>query len=686
MSTAAPLSEPLSTSNVPLPTREQLPQDTITLQDMVLELLTTVHRERLDKDEMRHRIAMLLRRIYGPRTERFDPNQGSLFDETADGQDQPAPTEPAESSSTEPSSRAKRKARPHGRRKLPKDLPRRAKHHTLTEAERFCSCGCLRIDIGADRSEQLDWQPASYFVWEHWIHKYLCPRCSGRKLAASDTSATAATSTGATTATEKAASTETTVAPDVIVARAAATAGTETALTATETMITSEAPAPMEEAAAIETTPAAEVTTAAAEITEKAQTRARADAATTQETVSAATTPAAVNGAEIVPTETLRIVPGTPGPAIISAVKPAMPIPKGLPGPGLLAHLIVSKYCDHIPLYRHTNISKRQGVVLPRSTTCDWMAACADLLRPLYDLMVANVLLSRWLHTDDTTVKNLGHEPGTTDKAHLWGYWGDRDHPHNVFDFTINRQRDGPQQFLKNYRGYLHADAFSGYDGLYLPRPGEGLAAIIEVACNAHARRKFYDAKDSDVLRAHIALAYYSQLYELERGAKANHFDDAQRLQMRQELAVPILDKFHTWLKEQRLEVLPKSPINEAIGYALNQWTALCRYTEAGFLEIDNNVEEREMKHIAIGRKNWLFFGAESGGRTAAVLYSFTSTCRRLEIDPWVYLQDVLTRLPELPPDQLTELLPDRWKAARQAAAEAAQAQADTGVSVPDPE
>jgi transposase len=348
--------------------------------------------------------------------------------------------------------------------------------------------------------------------------------------------------------------------------------------------------------------------------------------------------------------------------------------------------VIVSKYCDHLPLYRQTKISKRQGVVLPRSTTCDWMAACADLLRPLYDLMVTNVLLSRWLHTDDTIVKNLGHDPDTTDKAHLWVYWGDREHPFNVFDFTINRTRDGPRDFLKRYRGYLHADAFSGYDGLYLPDPVGGQTAIIEVACNAHARRKFYDAKDSDALRAHIALAYYSQLYELERAAKTNHFDDAQRLQMRRELAVPILDKFHTWLEQQRLEVLPKSPINEALGYALNHWTALCRYTEAGFLEIDNNVAEREMKQIATGRKNWYFVGSENGGRTAAVLYSFTSTCHRLEIDPWAYLQDVLTRLPELAPDRLTDLLPDRWKAARQAAAEAAQAQADAGVSGPDPE
>ncbi len=213
-----------------------------------------------------------------------------------------------------------------------------------------------------------------------------------------------------------------------------------------------------------------------------------------------------------------------------------------------------------------------------------------------------------------------------------------RSHPYNVFDFTINRQRDGPQTFLANFHGYLHADAFSGYDALYLPRPCAGHEPIKEVACNAHARRKFHDAKLSDALRAHRALAYYGQLYELERGATANNFDDDQRWRMRQELAVPILAKFKAWLEEQRQQVLPKSPVAEAISYALHNWAALVRYTEAGFLAIDNNVAEREMKRIAIGRKNWLFVGSANGGRTAAVLFSFTSTCHRLGIEPWAYL------------------------------------------------
>lgn len=363
------------------------------------------------------------------------------------------------------------------------------------------------------------------------------------------------------------------------------------------------------------------------------------------------------------------------GPAIISAPKPPPPIAKGLPGAGLLAYVIVSKYFDHLPLYRLERIFARQGATISRSTMCDWMAASARALRPLYDLMVSEALQSKWLHTDDTSVKNQGHAPGTTALSRLWIYLGDRTHPYNVFDFTINRKRDGPQTFLADFHGYLHADAFSGYDALYLPerRGADGDAApIIEVACNAHARRKFYEARGSDDLRAHLALAYYAQLYELERAATRAGLDDDGRWRMRQDLAVPILNTFHAWLVKERDQVLPKSPMAEAIGYALKNWTALVRYTEAGFLSIDNNVAEREMKRIAIGRKNWLFVGSDKGGQTAAVLFSFTSTCHRLGIEPWAYLQDVLTRLPTLPAESRAEslaaLLPDRWQAARAAA------------------
>jgi hypothetical protein len=346
---------------------------------------------------------------------------------------------------------------------------------------------------------------------------------------------------------------------------------------------------------------------------------------------------------------------------VIAATRPARPIPKGLPGPGLLAHLIVSKYTDHLPLHRLESIYERQGVFLARSTLCDWLLACGSLLEPLYQLLLCRILQSRVLHTDDTPVKLQDPTTRQWSVARLWVYLGDAQHPYTIFDFTPNRQRDGPQKVLAEYQGYLQADAFSGYDCLYLPDPSTSQARIMEVACNAHARRYFYDARDTDALRAHHALAYYAQLYELERAS--HDFDEDQKRQMRQDLAVPILERFHSWIEQARPQVLPKSPMATALGYALNNWTALIRYTQAGFLAIDNNVAEREMKRVAIGRKNWLFVGSQRGGQTAAILMSFTSTCHRLGLEPWAYLQDVLSRLPTTSQDQLVDLLPDRWQA-----------------------
>jgi transposase len=587
MSLADPAADVLPT------TAEHLPDDVATLKRMVLELLASLHERDRDNDGLRHRIDLLLRRLYGPRGERLDPNQPLLFAEMAAGQDTaPAPPEPVAAA------QPKRRCRPHGRRRLPDNLPREPRHHELSEAERACpACGQMRVEIGTDRSEQLDYRPASLFVVEHFVHKYVCPCCSKPRAQAPGQP----------------------VHP-----------GQES-----EPM-----PAPQPDPKA-----------------------APAAAAVTPEPVGPGRPPTDQDQRPPVPLLACR--PLDSSEVVIAAPKPAMPIAKGLPGPGLLAHLIVSKYTDHMPLHRLERAYERQGYFLHRSTLCDWLGACADLLRPLYDLMVCVVLQSRVIHTDDTPVKLQELVTHLLSTARLWVYLGDAAHPYNVFDFTVNRKRDGPQQFLANYQGYLQADAFSGYDGLYLPDPRTAAARITEVACNAHARRKFYEARGSDALRSHQALAYYRQLYELERAAK--DFGDAQRWQMRQELAVPILGQFHMWLEAQRPEVLPKSPIAEALGYALNNRAALVRYTEAGFLTIDNNVAEREMKRIAIGRKNWLTVGSPRGGQTAAILFSFTSTCQRLGVEPWAYLQDVLTRLPTMPAGQLGDLLPDHWQAARQA-------------------
>jgi transposase len=558
-------------------------------------LLASLHERDRDIEGYRHRIDLLLRRLYGPRGERINPDQLLLFAEPAASQN--AAAAPPEPAAAEP----KRRCRPHGRRRLPENLPREPRHHELSAAERVCpACGQVRVDIGADRSEHLDYRPASLFVVEHFVHKYVCPCCSKQRSQAPGQPAHPAQESDPMPASQP-----------------------------------GHQPAP----------PSASVTPESVVPGQPARDSDQRPQAPASR-------------------------PPEPGEVVTAAPKPAMPIPKGLPGPGLLAHLIVSKYTDHLPLHRLERSYERQGLFLHRSTLCDWLGSCADLLRPLYDLMVSVVLQSRALHTDDTTVKMQELGTHLLSTARLWVYLGDAAHPYNVFDFTLNRKRDGPQRFLANYQGYLHADAFSGYDGLYLPDPHTAAARITEVACSAHARRKFYEARGSDALRSHQALAYYRQLYELERAAK--DFNDAQRLLMRQDLAVPVLEQFHTWLTAQRPEVLPKSPMAEALGYALNNWAALMRYTEAGFLAIDNNAAEREMKRIAIGRKNWLTVGSPRGGQTAAILFSFTSTCQRLGIEPWRYLRDVLERVPSHPPEQLAEFLPEEWARARRDATEPA--------------
>jgi transposase len=290
---------------------------------------------------------------------------------------------------------------------------------------------------------------------------------------------------------------------------------------------------------------------------------------------------------------------------VTTAGKPAQPIDKGLPGPGLLAHVAVSKYLDHLPLHRLERIFSRHGVELSRSTLCDWMAAAARLLVPLAEQMRRRVLQSRVIHTDDTPVPVLDNTRDTTRQARVWVYLGDRDHPYTAYDYTPTHARDGPVQFLGEYRGYLQADAFAGYDGIY------ATGRVAEVACWAHARRKFYDARTADPERSHAALAWIRRLYDVEDQGKP--LADAKRAALRQAESVPLLTAICQWLTEQRAAVLPKSPMGQAIGYALSNWPALCRYTEAGFLAIDNNASERALRGLAIGRKNWLFCGSDAG-------------------------------------------------------------------------
>lgn len=382
------------------------------------------------------------------------------------------------------------------------------------------------------------------------------------------------------------------------------------------------------------------------------------------------------------------------GPQIETASKPLMAIEKGLAGPGLLAHVIVSKYGDHLPLHRLEKILKRHDIEIARSTMCDWMRQSAEALTPLYDWMVEDVRASKVIHTDDTPVEVQAKGRGKTRTGRFWVYLGDEDHPQTVFEYTPTRRRDGPMEFLAGWgedqRRYLQADAFGGYDGIYA---GEAGGDVVEVACWAHARRKFHEARTSDHANAVQALAYIRLLYDVERDA-ARQFAEAQqaakdgaaearplaeiRLELRRQRSAPVLEEFAEWLggllataggparqdEAQRRPVLPKSPLGQAVTYALNQWEALKVYGSDGDLAIDNNAAENALRRIALGRKNWLFAGSDNGGRTGAVLFSLIATCQRHGVEPLAYLRDVLTRIAAHPARDIGHLAPPNWKPA----------------------
>jgi transposase len=355
---------------------------------------------------------------------------------------------------------------------------------------------------------------------------------------------------------------------------------------------------------------------------------------------------------------------------VVIAERLPEPIDKGLPGPGLMAHVAASKYADHLPLYRQEGIFKRFGVELSRSTMCDWMAVAAELLEPIVKLMQSKILTSKVVQNDDTRVPVQDHDGKGIKTGRLWVSIGDHDNRYVVYRYTPDGTAAGPADIFKDFEGYLQADACSVYDGLYKSRK------IVEVGCMMHARRKFYEARTTDVERSHRALAWISLLYAIEREAKKREPEDyeafvALRHKLRGERSRPIFDQLHAWLEAESPKVRPKTPIGEAIQYALNHWTALMRPLEAGFLELDNGASERAFKPVALGRKNWLFAGSDKGGQTAAILMSLCTTCKELEIDPEAYLRDVLDHISTHPARLIDELLPDRWQTLRLAGAAA---------------
>jgi len=545
-----------------LPPDAALPDDPDVLKRMIRELLAALNGTQRELEGVRHRLDQLLRRLYGPKAERFRPDQPSLFDllseGEADSETPPTSDQPAPAASSEPTTPGKKKG--HGRRRLPADLRRERIVHDLSDAEKICPCcHTPRVAIGQDSSEQLDYQPARLFIREHVRLKYGCLACLK-------------------------------------------------ALTDDPASGTTEATPPI-----------------------------------------------------------------SPAEVIVTAPKPAQPIDKGLPGPGLLAFVITSKYCDHLPLHRQEMILARMGVELSRSTLCDWMAASADLHRPLYHAILADILLSWVVQTDETRLPVQEKGNDKTRSGRLWTFVGDRDHPHVAYLYTPTKARAGPAEVLKNYKGFLQADAANVFDGFY--RPGD----IVEVGCWAHARRYFHEARGSDAARAAEALARIGAFYDIERETRKlidhEKLDGPQadelRLRRRQAETRPKLDAFKEWLDAQASVVLPKSPIAQAINYARNHWDALVRFTTAGILNIDNNASERALRPAALGRKNYLFAGSDEGGRTAAVLYTLTQTCRHHGIDPFAYLCDLMVRVPQADFGELADLFPHRWAAAQRAKSEA---------------
>lgn len=506
-----------------------LPDDPETLKAMIRELLAQLRDSRRHEEQLEQKVQALLRKLFGRKSEKIDPNQLSLIDFASLGLEAPAPLPEPPARVPEPTPAR----RGHGRRRPPKELPRRRIVHEVPAQDRLCPCcGEPKQVIREEVSEQLDYQPASFFIQEHVRPIYACK------------------------------------------------AGCE------------EAP--------------------------------------------------------------------------VIAAKPPQPIDKGLPGPGLLAHVAISKYCDHLPLYRQEGIYRRQGIDLARSTMCGWIGAVTDLVAPMVEHLKQDLLRSAVIGTDDTPVPVLDPGRRVTAKGRLWVYVGDDDHPAVVFDYTPTRERAGPVAFLAGYSGYLQADAYSGYDGIYAG------GQVLEVACWMHARRYFHEASLADPARPCEALALIQQLYRVEKTAQ--EMAPPQRQAYRQEHAVPILDRFDAWMKQQELVTPPKSPLGDALRYTRNQWRALRRYTEDGRLPIDNGRSERALRQVALGRKNWLFAGSDEGGHRAAALYTLIETAKRLRLDPYPYLRDLLAQLPTCPPDRLDELTPRAWQRQQEAQSLAAAA------------
>lgn len=340
---------------------------------------------------------------------------------------------------------------------------------------------------------------------------------------------------------------------------------------------------------------------------------------------------------------------------VLIGALPHRPIAKGIAGPGLLSHILISKFVDHLPLNRQLQQFKRQDIRIPASTINGWVKAVCDLLAPLERALRAETLQCDYLQADETTIKVQDpQKKGKTHSGYFWLY-------HNqgrrllFYDYRAGRSRAGPSAILKNFNGYLQTDGYRGYDEIMRANN------LTRLGCMAHARRKFFEAKAYNPERAEWMLKKISSLYDLERYARENNFTVKERFEFRDEYARPILEMIKSWLDAEIMRVSPKTDIGGAITYMLNQWSRLINYMLDGRLEIDNNLIENAVRPVAVGRRNWLFAGSHDSARRSALVYSLVATARMNDIEPWRYLKDVLTRINDHPMKNIDQLLPHNW-------------------------
>jgi transposase len=344
----------------------------------------------------------------------------------------------------------------------------------------------------------------------------------------------------------------------------------------------------------------------------------------------------------------------------VQAPLPSRPIERGRPGPGLLAHVLVSKYADHLPLYRQSQIFERDGLDLDRSTLAEWVGKSTALLAPVADAIGRHVLAAEAIFADDTPIRMLAPGTGTTQTARLWTYarderpWGSAAPPAAWYRFSGDRKGQHPKDHLARFRGWMHADGYAGFEDLYRSD------AIREVACMAHVRRKFVDVHRSQGSPiAEEAIRRIAQLYAVEKEARGS--PPERRAALRQAQAAPVFNDLEAWLTQQLTRVSAKSPLAAAIRYAKTRMERMRPYLAHGILELDNNAAERGMRAIALGRKNYLFVGSEAGGKAAAIAYTLIETAKLNGVDPNAWLADTLARIPDYKITKVDELLPWRW-------------------------